>query len=205
MFSGFQEVDFDVFSVPGLDARMDAIKAHVRPKLEALGEHFTSFLAPRLGEEVYAHVAKHARRTVNPPNDTWVAFSTNARGYKQHPHFQIGLWQTHLFATFGYIYEASQKVAFGEWLGKNAHQIHERIPSDFMWIPDHTNPASIPASEVQEEDIVRFADRLQTVKKAELLVGKRYERETVVRMSASEFLGAAEAVLEALVPLYRLS
>ncbi|WP_397261357.1 DUF1054 family protein [Peribacillus simplex] len=27
------------------------------------------------GDEMYPHVAKHARRKVNPPNDTWVAFA----------------------------------------------------------------------------------------------------------------------------------
>ena len=37
------------------------------------------------------HVAKHARRSVNPPIDTWVAFAPNKRGYKMLPHFQIGL------------------------------------------------------------------------------------------------------------------
>ncbi|EPZ42999.1 YktB family protein [Alicyclobacillus acidoterrestris] len=204
MFTGFQEEDFQVFSVPGLDARMAAIKQHVRPKLEALGQHFTAFLAPRLGEEVYAHVAKHARRTVNPPNDTWVAFSTNARGYKQHPHFQIGLWQTHVFVTFGYIYESPRKGNFGERLARSADQVHAQIADDFIYVTDHTNPASIPASEVAVGDIVRLGERLQTVKKAELLVGKRWERDTIVQMSGEQFMTAAEAVMAQLVPLYRL-
>ena len=36
----------------------------------------------------YPHVAKHARRSVNPPKDTWVAFATSKRGYKMLPHFK---------------------------------------------------------------------------------------------------------------------
>ncbi|GEO26139.1 UPF0637 protein YktB [Alicyclobacillus acidoterrestris] len=204
MFTGFQEEDFQVFSVPGLDARMAAMKQHVRPKLEALGQHFTAFLAPRLGEEVYAHVAKHARRTVNPPNDTWVAFSTNARGYKQHPHFQIGLWQTHVFVTFGYIYESPRKGDFGERLARSADQVHAQIPDDFIYVTDHTSPASIPASEVAVSDIVRLGERLQAVKKAELLVGKRWERDIIMQMSGEQFVTAAEVVMTQLVPLYRL-
>lgn len=205
MFDGFHDKDFDVFAVPGLTERMDALKAHVRPKLEELGKYFAEFLAPRVGEEIFAHVAKHARRTINPPDDTWVAFSTNARGYKQHPHFQIGLWQTHAFVTFGYIYEATGKVAFGQQLQHEAAQIHRQLPGDFVWIPDHTSPESIPASEVGVPEIERFAKRLREVKRAELLVGARFDRTEVTAWTGSEFVTRTEAVMEQLLPLYRLT
>lgn len=36
-FTGFNDQDFDVFSVPGLEARMEALIEHVRPKLELIG------------------------------------------------------------------------------------------------------------------------------------------------------------------------
>src|SRR5262249_30268826 len=35
----------------------------------------------------YAHVAKHMRRSVNPPPETWVAFGPSPRGYKQFCHY----------------------------------------------------------------------------------------------------------------------
>lgn len=204
MFTGFEPADFDVFTIPGLDPRMEAIKSQIRPKLESLGTHFTAFLAPLIDDDVYAHVAKHARRTVNPPDDTWVAFSTNARGYKQHPHFQIGLWQSHVFVTFGYIYEAVGKVSFGQALERMAPDVHADMPKDYSWIPDHTKPEAIPAAAVDVVDIRGFATRLQNVKKAELLVGKWWSPTEVCSMGGEAFVQAAEDVMRQLMNLYRL-
>ena len=65
---------------------------------------------------MYPHIAKHARRTINPPNDTWISFSSNPRGYKMQPHFQIGLWETHLFIWYAVIYEAKDKAPKGQRL-----------------------------------------------------------------------------------------
>ncbi|MDQ0168823.1 uncharacterized protein YktB (UPF0637 family) [Paenibacillus tundrae] len=72
-FSGFNNRDFDVFQVPGLEPRMEMLIERVRPKLEALGAELAPYLTELCGEEMFVHVAKHARRTVNPPIDTWVA------------------------------------------------------------------------------------------------------------------------------------
>lgn len=51
---------------------VDALKERIQPKLQALGEHFSPQLSVMTGDEMHPHVEKHARRTVNPPNDTWV-------------------------------------------------------------------------------------------------------------------------------------
>ena len=111
-FPGFAAADFDVFEIDGLEAQMEALIWHIRPKLEELGARLSPVLALETGLEFYPHVAKHARRTVNPPKDTWVAFASNKRGYKAHPHFQIGLWGTHVFIQFAIIYEAVGKSSF---------------------------------------------------------------------------------------------
>lgn len=205
MFTGFEDRDFEVFDIEGLDNRMSAIKLTVRPKLESLGEHFASFLSSVVGDRVYAHVAKHARRTVNPPDDTWVAFSTNARGYKQHPHFQIGLWQTHVFAAFGYIYEASGKSAFGERLRAQATEVRPHIPDDFCFIPDHTRPDVVPAGDVDIEQLQAYAERLQRVKKGELLIGKQWSRDAAIKCSAESFVNEVETVFSKLEFIYQLS
>ena len=89
-FGGFTNEDFDVFLIDGLEARMDALKTTIRPKLEQLGAYYAPSLSALTGDEMFVHVAKHARRTINPPKDTWVAFANNPRGYKMLPHFQIG-------------------------------------------------------------------------------------------------------------------
>ncbi|HEV7500224.1 MAG TPA: DUF1054 family protein, partial [Vicinamibacteria bacterium] len=74
-FSGFRTSDFKVFDIEGFQPRMDAIKTRIRPKLEAVGKELLPDVTRIGGGAAFAHVAKHARRTVNPPEDTWVAFA----------------------------------------------------------------------------------------------------------------------------------
>ena len=83
----FAPKDFRVFDLPGFTDRMAAIRAQVRPKLEGLGAALAPDVAKLTGTAIHAHVAKHARRTVNPPADTWVAFAPDRRGYRKAPHF----------------------------------------------------------------------------------------------------------------------
>ncbi len=37
------------------------------------------------------------RRTTNPPENTWVAFAPNKRGYKMMPHYEVGMWDDHVY------------------------------------------------------------------------------------------------------------
>jgi len=85
----FAKDDFEVFGIPTFPERMQAIKERVRPKLTALGERLQPALHDLVRSEVYPHVAKHARRTVNPPPETWVAFGPSARGYKKFGYFGL--------------------------------------------------------------------------------------------------------------------
>src|SRR5690606_12482306 len=65
----FTASDFDVFTIPGLEPRMEALIANVRPKLTTLGTALAPDLTAAVGMEMFPHVAKHARRTVHAPND----------------------------------------------------------------------------------------------------------------------------------------
>ncbi len=203
-FSGFTEEDFEVFNIDGLDARMDALKNTIRPKLEALGEHFSPTLSAITGNEIFPHVAKHARRTINPPKDTWVAFSSSSRGYKMLPHFQIGLWESHVFVWFAMIYEATNKADFGKTLEKNLASIYKNTPKHFVWSEDHMKPGATTHQQLKEEDLRLMFERLQTVKKAEILCGIHIEKKDAINMSSSDFLTEVEGVFKTLLPLYKL-
>ncbi|MBI3455929.1 MAG: DUF1054 family protein, partial [Candidatus Rokubacteria bacterium] len=87
----FTTKDFQLFDIPGFAERMAAIRARVRPKLERLGGTLGAPLARVAKVELFPHVARHARRTVNPPDDTWVAFGPDRRGYKKAPHFKVAV------------------------------------------------------------------------------------------------------------------
>lgn len=203
-FNGFKKEDFDVFTIDGLEERMEALIATVRPKLEALGETFSPFLSAETGDEMIPHVAKHARRTKNPPNDTWVAFANNTRGYKMLPHFQIGLWETHVFVWFAIIYEAPNKVEIAEKLQTKIDKIYDDIPQDFVWSLDHTKPEVIKHSDLTKDKLENMFVRLQNVKKAELLCGINMSKEEAMRLSGSEFTTYTESVFKKVIPLYKM-
>lgn len=204
-FEGFDEADFAVFDVEGLENRMEAIISTVRPKLEALGEHFSPTLSIWTKEEMIAHVAKHARRSVNPPDDTWVAFANSKRGYKKLPHFQIGLWKTHLFIWFAVIYESPVKELFGKNLEKNYSKLMKTIPDTYMWSEDHTKPEATKQNQLKKKDFTRLFTRLQEIKKAEILCGVHLSREEVLSLSGEEQLKKIEETFQNLLPLYQLA
>mgnify|MGYP001394645168 FL=1 len=193
-FTGFTEKDFEVFAVEGLEPRMKALIATVRPKLEALGEMFAPRLTAITGEDMYAHVAKHARRTVHPPDNTWVAFSSDKRGYKKHPHFQIGLWRTHVFVWFAVIDEAVNKAACARALAEREAEIRVIIPPSFVWSTDHTRPETVKQLDAE------MIERLGKVKKAELLCGVTIPKEEAVRRT--DLIETFEQTFNTLAPLY---
>ncbi len=203
-FNGFKTQDFNVFQTPGLDDRMEQIISQIRPKLETLGNKYVDELTALTGEEMFFHVAKHARRTVNPPKDTWVAFAPNKRGYKMLPHFQIGLWETHVFIWFALIYEAPIKDSYGKVFLKNLNKIKKDIPNDFVWSDDHMKPDSYSHREVKKERLEEMATRLSTVKKAELLCGVRIEKDEAGKMSEDDWYYRITETFKTLLPLYNL-
>jgi len=204
-FLGFQQEDFDVFTIDGLDARMEAIKKVVRPKLEAIGQHFTPILSAHTGDEMFFHVAKHARRTVNPPDDTWVAWAADKRGYKKHPHFQVGLWKTHLFVWYAVIYESPAKKQVSEALRAHLDEIVTLIPGDFRWSLDHTQPDSRSHAELGKAGVEKLLDRLAQVKKAEILCGINIDRHDPILADGAALLSRLEETFSVLSRLYRLS
>ncbi|WP_449539868.1 YktB family protein [Ferdinandcohnia sp. Marseille-Q9671] len=204
-FTGFTEDDFDVFTIDGLENRMDALISRVRPKLEELGNHFAPTLSSLTGDEMFPHVAKHARRTINPPKDTWVAFASSKRGYKMLPHFQIGLWNTHLFVWFAVIYEAPIKAEFGKILLDHSKQIRESVPNHFVWSADHTKPETISHNDMSEQELELMFSRLQSVKKAEILCGITISQDEVVTMKPEELLHTIDGTFRKLLPLYQFA
>ncbi|AQX55345.1 YktB family protein [Priestia flexa] len=205
MFEGFSEADFNVFTIDGLDERMEAIKTQIRPKFEELSTHFAPTLSSLVGDEIFVHVAKHARRTVNPPKDTWVAFATNKRGYKMLPHFQIGLWGTHVFVWFAVIYEAPIKSAYGKILADRIDHIKEQIPQSFVWSKDHTKPAVEKMSSLSTTELKGLFERLEHVKKAEILCGINVSKEEAVKMTGQQWIDLIDDTFKTLAPLYELS
>ncbi|WEK52902.1 MAG: DUF1054 domain-containing protein [Candidatus Cohnella colombiensis] len=204
-FSGFGESDFKVFEIAGLEPRMDALITQVRPKLHQLGNELSGYLSQLCGEEIFPHVAKHARRKVNPPNDTWVAFANNKRGYKAYPHFQIGLWASHVFIQFAIIYECPSKQRFAERALKEISTIRKTIPSSYVWSKDHMVPTGLVHSELSKDELAELFTRLKTVKAAELTCGIHIGRHDALLADEAAFIAKAEQTFASVLPLYKLA
>ncbi|WP_082234308.1 YktB family protein [Halobacillus massiliensis] len=204
-FTGFTQKDFDVFSISGLDERMEALRENISPKLEAIASELAPDLSVQTGDEMFVHVARHARRTTNPPNDTWAAVAANKRGYKKLPHFQVGLWGTHVFVWFAVIYESPIKAEFAHTLLKNKSEVLSLVPDSFVWSLDHTKKDSIPHKEVDAEKFEEMAERLKNVKKAEILCGVEIDRNDEILQKPDEFMALCRNTFETLLPLYRFT
>lgn len=89
--AAFSQADLEVFTISGFDERMQAIRERVHPKLRELAEELVEPLSQKAGEPLHPHVAKHARRSVNPPEDTWAAISPGKRGYKKYPYVGVAV------------------------------------------------------------------------------------------------------------------
>lgn len=198
----WQDKDFEVFQIEGLENRMTALIENVRPKFEELGKQYSLYFSGVLGDEYYSHVAKHARRSVNPPKDSWVAFAPYKRGYKALPHFQIGLWGTHLFIIVAVIYEAPDKVAIAERLLQKKSLL-KKLPNDFIVSGDHMKPEATSIKDITPKDFEELLTRLRDVKKGEFLVGRHIPKEQAVKLTEEELFQLVENTFEQLLPIYK--
>ncbi|TSB45299.1 YktB family protein [Alkalicoccobacillus porphyridii] len=203
MFNGFNGEDFDVFQIEGLEPRMKAIQTRIQPKFQAIADEVIPSLSVQCGEEFYTHIAQHARRKVNPPNDTWVAFATNKRGYKMMPHFQVGLYESHLFVWFAVIYEAQVKPQLANQLLEDVAKWNKLIPKDFEWSLDHMKPETTKHADFSDTDLESMFVRLRDVKKAELLCGITIDRNDPILGNGTELIKKIEKTYQTLLPLYR--
>lgn len=204
-FSGFNSNDFDVFQVPGLEPRMEMLIERVRPKLEELGTELAPYLTELCGEEMFVHVAKHARRTVNPPKDTWVAWASSKRGYKALPHFEVGMFDTHVFVIFAIIYESPNKTTFADGLERQLDEVRSNLPGDYYWSMDHMAPHGTLQKDMQDEDYNKIITKLKTVKKAEVMCGLRMDRDNPLAADGDRFVETVRSTFKTLLPLYKMS
>lgn len=199
-FQGFDKKDFDTFHIGGLEERMKEIQTRIQPKFQEVGSLLTDFLSAELGNELYLHIAKHARRSVNPPNDTWLAIADNKRGYKKHPHFQLGLFDDHLFIWLALIYELPNKKEIAESFIDSFEDI-KKLPDSYVVSMDHMKKDSIPLDELE----LKHMERFKNVKKAEFLIGKQISSEDDLLKDKDAFIESVKSTYEELIPLYRIA
>ncbi|MGO4274004.1 YktB family protein [Paenibacillus sp. TAF58] len=184
---------------------MEAIRERIQPKFKALGDSLAQDLSILSGTEMFLHIAKHLRRKVNPPVDTWLAICPNKRGYKQVPHFQVGLFDDRVFIWLALIYELPNKSNIATTYMKEIDRLQKEIPSDFVLSFDHMKKDVTSLSDLDhsgwKDALIRFRD----VKKAELLIGRNLSFKDPVLAKPDELELLIKQTFEKLIPLYKMA
>lgn len=203
--AGFTQADFNIFLLPGLEERMAAIQERIQPKFRAIGERLTGEIAVLAGNEMHLHIARHARRKVNPPKDTWLAVCDNKRGYKAHPHFQLGLFDNRLFLWLALIYELPNKRNIASAYLNQLDDVIATVPEHYVLSFDHMKKDSIPAGSMNRQQWREALIRFRDVQKTELLIGRHVAAEDELLRDGDALLEFASSTFETLMPLYRIA
>lgn len=205
-FTGFTDEDFAVFEIPGFEARMPALKGRISPKLKALGEQLAPEVSEAAGQALYPHVAQHLRRSVNAPEETWVAFSRDRRGYKPYVHLRAAINAEGVKVACFMEEYAEDKPILAEGLKRNAEALAVYL-CEHPHIRSHDAEANygklLDGRTLSEADIRALADRLSRVKSQRANFSVRFAKTHPVVQSPE----LADAILKAirdLAPLYRL-
>jgi len=207
MFPGFTASDFRVFDIPGFKPRMDAIRTRIRPKLEAAGRDLLPDVSRIGGANAFVHVARHARRTVNPPNDTWVAFADDKRGYKKHCHFKVAISR----GAVRFLFEAGPEHAEKKrWCAAWKRHAPQLVPvlrraKGLAWFKnEHDEEPAAILIDMAAEDVMRLCDELTRTRDGQLVLGRAVSADEAARWTPREYARAVRDTFHLLAPLYRL-
>jgi uncharacterized protein YktB (UPF0637 family) len=204
---GLAPKDFRVFDLPGFAERMAAIRAQVRPKLEALGAGLATDVVRLAGTEIYAHVARHARRTVNPPDDTWVAFGPDRRGYKKAPHFKIAVSRHCVRFLFELGPEFAAKAEWARAWRREAPRLRRSLAraAGLGWFRnEHDEEPTARLADLDADGWARLAEALTRTRDGQLVLGRRVDAAEASRWTGADYARAARETFGALRDCFRL-
>ncbi len=203
----FTSREFDVFKIPDFQGRMGVLRERVRPALERLGETLRPPLAKVVGSELFSHVAKHARRTVNPPDDTWVAFGPDKRGYKKDVHFKVAVSRNCLRFLFEVGPEYPNKARWAALWGKKVPELSSVLKraKGLGWFKnEHDEEPATLLKDLSLEQLRQLAQELTRTRDGQFVLGRLVAREEAAGWSPEAIRKAALSTFELLAPLFRM-
>jgi uncharacterized protein YktB (UPF0637 family) len=203
-FPGWTAADFDLFAIPDFPGRMAEIRARLRPKLLALAEDLTPALTEIVGQPVFPHVAQHMRRRVNPPDETWVAWCRDKKGYKRWTHYRIAVSGAGVRTTVFVEDDADDKEAFAAALQSDARKLMRALgkSAPILWYT--FGKAPIPQKRATAETLVEGGAALARLKLQKFQAGIQITREEALGQSPEAFEEWASGQMAVLKPLYLL-
>src|SRR5207245_6045280 len=143
----------------------------------------------------------------NPPDDTWVAFSPDARGYKKHCHFKVAVSRHCVRFLFEVGPEHADKKRWAAAWKKNAPKIApvlRRVKSLAWFKNEHDEELAAPLADLTPEGISELADELTRTRDGQLVIGRATPADEAARWTEAAYRAAALETFRALAPLYRL-
>lgn len=196
----FGEQELAVFTIADFSERMAAIRAAIQPKLRDLGERLREPIGRLSGQPRFPHVAKHMRRTVNPPPETWVAFGPSARGYKQFCHYAFVISSGGVHARLVVKSEAPDREQMANSLRTATRKLVKQtkaLPLRAYYKWDHQN---LPELIVNNEDFWHKAAEKLQLREGGFDVGFGYTANELAKLSDAELVRAYEQ----LTPIYQI-
>lgn len=197
---GFKPRDFEVFGIENFNERMALIYQQVRPKLVRLGNELTPELARRLHMEFFPHVAKHARRTMNPPAETWAAFGPSPKGYKRYGYLALCISRAGLHARAVVKTEADHRDEMGVKLRAKAAELARSFCGSRMARYEKWDFAHLPAAATTDAPFFEALADAFDKKTGGLDVGFGWTVNDSLRLERDELLDA----FREMEPLYRV-
>lgn len=195
----FDEAIFDIFQLETLDGRMTAIREQIQPLFAYYAEKISDKISwETKNEALPIHIAKHIRRTVHPPENTWVAIGGNKRGYKKYPHFQLGINPNYVFITLSLIDNPLYEKAIAQYFSMKIADF-DNLPQDMIVIADHTQLEYIKH---KEANFTTLFERLEKVKKAEFMLGRLELNGSALLKSPKQIEQWLLSTVEQLLPFY---
>jgi len=203
----FSCTDFKVFEIPGFAERMAAIRANIQPRLSSIGEALVPQLSSLLDVPLFVHVARHMRRTVNPPDDTWVAFGRDPRGYKKDAHFRVsvsGQCVRFLFEAGPEYYEKSEWVR--GWNRASAALVSDlRMGRDLGWFKDEHEDSPVKSLKIMTPGELKSLGKELTRRKAgQFVLGRTIAAKDFLKLTGSQFQKLAVESFAPLAPLFEI-
>lgn len=205
----FKPDDFKVFDIQDFRERMAAIRTRIRPKLTSIGQELAPKLSQLVDRPLYVHVAKHARRTVNPPEDTWAAFGNNPRGYKKDVHFKFAISRhcVRLLFEAGPEYYAKPEWVRG-WYGEFSQVVKDlKAHKNLSWFRnEHDEDPAFQLAAVAPAEIKPLAEELTRRKdgRGQFVVGARVDARDFLELTPRQVENLAVKTFAPLAPLFHI-
>src|SRR5580658_9833369 len=197
---GFTPTDFAVFKIAGFSARMQEIYTRVRPRLVKVGNELAPELARKFHLEFFPHVARHGRRTVNPPPETWAAFGPSPKGYKRYGYLALCISGAGLHARAVVKAEADNRPLMGEKIAARYAQLIKDFKGARIAHYDKWDFTDLPLAEPADKEFFNSLSQALSKKTGGIDLGFGWNVRQAIKLDRAELLDA----FSELEPLYRL-